>query len=125
MSDTGVELAHPFNKGFDRVHRCRTSEEVDMVFQGDLRFQVSEEKLAEAKADAMAITTESSDPSNGDTKESTETSNGESEYLTVYTTSYYVGLELGGADGMLSTHMRRNLLIRLMQLARNWTLPTL
>lgn len=112
MSDTGVELAHPFNKGFDRVHRCKTNEEVDMVFQGDLRFQVSEEKLEETKSDAMITTTEMSDPSNGEAKEFTETSNGESGYLTVYTTSFYVGLELGGADGRLTTHLRQSLLTR-------------
>ena len=119
MSDTGVELAHPFNKGFDRVHRCKNSDEVDMVFQGDLRFQISEEKSEEIKSEDTAMDTNTT--SNGNAKEATQTPNGETEQLTVYTTTYYVGLELGGADGMLSIHLRQISLTCIMQWAKNST----
>jgi poly(A) polymerase len=84
MSDTGVECAHPFNKGFERIHSCKTEEEVDLVFQGDVRFQISEEKAAELET---AIEAE-----NG--------TNGEPKPVLIYTASYYIGLELGETDGM-------------------------
>jgi poly(A) polymerase len=105
MSDTGVELAHPFNKGFDRVHRCKNNDEVDMVFQGDLRFQVFEENSEVSNSDDIVMATEMTTSSIGNATGSTETANGETGPITVYTTTYYVGLELGGADGMSSIQL--------------------
>jgi poly(A) polymerase len=85
MSDTGVELAHPFNKGFDRIHQCQTEEEVDMIFQGDLRFQVTAEKAAEAS---------STNGTNGDAN-----GNEAKGPFTIYTSTYYIGLEVGTTEG--------------------------
>jgi poly(A) polymerase len=85
MSDTGVDVAHPFNKGFDRVHLCKDEEEVSKVFQGELMFQISDEKLAEVLAEKSE---------NG--------AEGESESakpMIVYTTSYYIGLKLSNLGG--------------------------
>ena len=75
LSDAGVELAHPFNKGFDRVHRCATEEQADMVLQGSLEYLISE---AEA---------ENTTASQGDDEKSAEN-------IFIYTTTYYVGIEL-------------------------------
>jgi poly(A) polymerase len=75
--DTGVKLAHPFNKGFDRIHLCKTPEEIDQVFQGDLRFHLSEEEAC--KTDLP--------------KDSTD-----GPHL-IFTTTYYVGLQLENTDG--------------------------
>lgn len=74
-----IALAHPFNKGFDRVHECKTDEETDKAKNGSLDFQVKEE------------------PSE---KENTKSLNGNnasanaSKTSFVYTTTHYIGLEL-------------------------------
>jgi poly(A) polymerase len=89
MPDTGVEVAHPFNKGFDRMHLCKDDEEVNMVFQGELNFQISEEKLAEVQAaEGQAEKTE-----NGAEPASAKPT-------IVHTTSYYIGLKLSDLGGM-------------------------
>jgi poly(A) polymerase len=111
MSDTGVELAHPFNKGFDRVHQCSNEDEVDMVFQGDLRFQVYGEKLDQANtADDVNMVTETNGTPNGTPNDTTGAANGDGVQMTVYTTTYYVGLELGVADCMSSSPISKILL---------------
>jgi poly(A) polymerase len=86
MSDTGVKLSHPYIKGFERVHRCSTEEEIDMVFQGDLRFQVSEED--------QVASAESSDGTPAVANGTTTEANGSVKKLTIWTTTFYVGLEL-------------------------------
>jgi poly(A) polymerase len=85
MSDTGVDVAHPFNKGFDRIHVCKDEDEVNKVFQGELNFQISEEKLAEVQTDNTEIGAEESDSV---------------KPTIVYTTSYYIGLKLSNLGGM-------------------------
>jgi poly(A) polymerase len=103
MSGTGVQLAHPFNKGFDRVHKCSNEDEVDMVFQGDLRFHVCDEKSDAANTTAeVNATAEVNGTPNGTAGGTTGIANGGAEQLTVYTTTYYVGLELGVSDCMSS-----------------------
>lgn len=86
-----IELAHPFVKGFDRVHHCQTEEEVERIVNGDLQFQ------------ATAVVTESTDLLTAPKTEVTvgEAQNGVSEKPetngtphTVYTTTYYIGIEI-------------------------------
>ncbi|KAI9849101.1 MAG: polynucleotide adenylyltransferase [Sclerophora amabilis] len=96
-----IELAHPFNKGFDRVHQCRSEDEVDRIANGDMQFQSADVKTettdlkADPKHDAVA-------QGGGDNVEmSTGTENegtADTGVLTVYTTTYYIGIELV-ADG--------------------------
>jgi poly(A) polymerase len=76
--DTGVKVAHPYNKGFDRIHLCKSPEEIDQVFQGDLRCQLTEEE-----ASKVEIPKDSADGPR-----------------LIYTTTYYVGLQLEAADGL-------------------------
>ncbi|KAF2665291.1 Poly(A) polymerase [Microthyrium microscopicum] len=82
-SDTGVQLAHPFNKGFKRIHQCSTEEEVDKVFQGDLSFQVSKEEY-----EALENSADATD------KDADDTSSKNGGKTVLYTTTFYVGLEL-------------------------------
>ena len=92
-----VELAHPFIKGFDRVHQCRTEDEVEKITNGDLQFRSEDVKSftaglkSESKQDATTKdNTNGTDAPNGENgKEEAET-----KYHTVYTTTYYVGIEL-------------------------------
>lgn len=92
-----IQVARPFNKGFDRTHICRDEDEVDAVIGGDLGYQAANVKVettdavkdpkhiaaAEGGADGMAMP-------NGNGETST---NGEGEH-TFFTTTYYVGIEL-------------------------------
>lgn len=98
MSQAGVELAHPFNKGFDRVHHCKNEEEIDKVLQGSLEFQ------------ATNTTTETTDQANDAAHvaaaqgggegvkmpevKSEETASDGSKPVTIHTTTYYIGIEL-------------------------------
>ena len=75
MSDAGVEVAHPFNKGFDRVHRCNDEEEANIALQGSLQFQVAEPEVERV---------------NGSESDRRGSDNG----IIIYTTTYYVGIEL-------------------------------
>jgi len=98
-SQAGVELAHPFNKGFDRVHRCQNEEEIDMVLQGNLQFQAPEIKtettdVTNDPAHAAAAAQEGG----GDIEMpkpdgEVHTANGDGP-VTIYTTTYYMGIEL-------------------------------
>jgi poly(A) polymerase len=102
-----INIAHPFIKGFDRVHRCRTQEEIDAVIAGDLRYQATDvgtettdavndpahNAVAQGEGDKIAMADNKNEVS----------SNGES-VTTLHTTTYYIGLELnqrksfGGLD---------------------------
>lgn len=94
-----VELAHPFNKGFDRVHECLPGAQTDHVLQGGLNHQIKESETAEtyesvetqavAETDAEGIAVPAT---NGDGATETETaSDGKHK---IYTTTYYVGIDL-------------------------------
>ena len=96
QSQAGVKIAHPYTKGFDRVHRCRTDDEKDQILQGSLVYQAKE------------IKTETTDQAN-DIKQSVA-AQGSAENLempvangqdqeedgvsTIHTTTFYIGLEL-------------------------------
>ncbi|KAJ9667226.1 polynucleotide adenylyltransferase [Coniosporium apollinis] len=94
QSDTGVALVQPFNKGFDRIHHCKSKDEEDQVCQGKLDFQVDKtETTEEAKnikqnAAAEGEGTNSKIPS-GESPEVNEDGT-----TTIYTTTFYVGIEL-------------------------------
>lgn len=92
-----IEVARPFNKGFDRVHNCKDEHEIEAVLSGDLQYQAKDSKtettdtvkdpihtaVAEGGAEAMAMPTynDQADVSDGG-------------MTTLYTTTYYIGIEL-------------------------------
>ena len=100
-NESSIGIARPFKEGFSRVHHCDDETEVDAVIAGDLKYQakgVSTETTdavndpkhgAAASGDADAMTM-----SNGNGEHSTK--NGET--LTMYTTTYYVGIELSSGN---------------------------
>ncbi|TVY82499.1 Poly(A) polymerase pla1 [Lachnellula suecica] len=90
LEDHGsIALAHPFNKDFERVHKCQTEEEIEKA-KSNLEFQISE------------VPTETSDPAkqpNGedtvqDAPDNDETKPAAKDGTLVYTTTWYIGLEL-------------------------------
>jgi len=100
--DVHIEIAHPFNKGFERVHHIRNEEERDAVLNGSMKYQASDVKtettdminnplhVAAAQGGEENIA-----PSNGAEE---PIPNGK-EDSTLYTTTYYIGIEL--AEGNL------------------------
>ncbi|KZF24104.1 putative poly(A) polymerase pla1 [Xylona heveae TC161] len=92
-----IELAHPFNKGYDRVHHCSNEDEIDKVLSGNLQFQEKETQtestdlandprhIAAAQAGGSGL-----EPSVGNP----DAERDDSEKHVIYTTTYYVGIEL-------------------------------
>ena len=92
-----IAVARPFTKGFERVHHCKDEDEINAVLNGDLKHQATDVKTettdavkdpkhtaaAQGDADGMAMP-------NGDDGLVT---NGSHKH-TIYTTTYYVGLEI-------------------------------
>ncbi|RDL40424.1 Uncharacterized protein BP5553_00403 [Venustampulla echinocandica] len=87
-----IKLAHPFNKGFERIHKCHNEEEIEKA-KSNLEYQVKD------------IPTETTDPSppleptNEVVSEDAEVNggpntNGAEKPCMVYTTTWYIGLEL-------------------------------
>ncbi|KAI9810073.1 MAG: polynucleotide adenylyltransferase [Pycnora praestabilis] len=96
-----IDLAHPFNKGFDRVHLCHNEEEVEKVLHGDLEYQMKDIKTettdstndpkhdaaAQGGADKMEVAKNSEVQQNG------------KESVMIHTTTYYVGIEIAQIGG--------------------------
>lgn len=96
QSQAGVEIAHPYNKGFDRQHQVRSIEEREKVLQGSLEFQAKDtetETTDQAKSAVQAAAAEGSE-----NMKMPETTNGTTEdaegLQTLYTTTFYIGIEL-------------------------------
>ena len=92
-----VELAHPFNKGFDRVHECLPGAQTDTVLQGGLDYQVKESETTETAGDVQTQAAAQTDAEGM----SVPVANGENATETasdgkhrIYTTTYYVGIDL-------------------------------
>ncbi|KAG9236650.1 Poly(A) polymeras-like protein [Amylocarpus encephaloides] len=77
LEDHGsIAIAHPFNKGFERKHKCHSEEEVEKA-KSCLHHQVKDASTAGESIQ------------NGDEKP-----NGTENRTTVYTSTWYIGLEL-------------------------------
>ena len=105
-----IQLARPFNKGFDRVHHCRDEDEIEAVISGELKYQ--------AKGIKTETTDNIKDPkhtaaSEGGGDDMTmrvggiETSINGEDMHTIYTTTYYIGIELAQGRRTVSwvTHL--------------------
>lgn len=76
-----IHLAHPFNKGFERYHSCKSAAEVEAVRSGSLKYQIPE--MPAVPADEQIVS--ASEHVNGNT---------EDKPTIMYTTTYYIGLEM-------------------------------
>lgn len=87
-----IALAHPFNKGFTRVHRCRTEEEVDQVKAGSLKFHARDIATA-TTGHGLTLKPVAKDEAAGETKIE------EDERISfIYTATHYIGLELDPSE---------------------------
>jgi poly(A) polymerase len=106
--DEHIEVAHPFTKGFDRIHKVRNEAERDVVLNGSLQYQAEDTQtettdgVKDIKHMTAAQAGENNIPLITDIKQ--EEPNG-TEYTTVYSTTYYVGIDLvKGISHDLSHH---------------------
>jgi poly(A) polymerase len=92
-----IEVAHPFNKGFERVHTCPTPEAIDAIQVGSLEYQIKDSKTEttdetnDAKH-AAAAQNAAEDVALPEVRQTME-QNGDANSI-VYTTTYYVGIDL-------------------------------
>jgi poly(A) polymerase len=88
---SSIALAHPFNKGFERVHTCHNDEEIEKAKSGSLEFQIKDipTEATDAAHDLGVGAIVKDETTNGDKK----IEEGEN-ITTVYTTTHYIGLEL-------------------------------
>lgn len=108
-----IAMARPFTKGFERVHHCEDETEIDAVLNGDLKYQAPDTKTettddvkdpkqiaaAQGGAEGMAMPEGDSEPAtNGNAKQ------------TIYTTTYYVGLEIAQGEYPCLSHDTANVL---------------
>lgn len=106
--DIHIEIAHPFNKGFERVHHVRNQEERDAVLNGSMKYQASDVKTetTDVANDALHMAAaqdggENVAPSNG----ASETPLNGTNESTLYTTTYYIGIELAEGNLFLSNFL--------------------
>jgi poly(A) polymerase len=84
-----VALAHPFNKGFTRAHRCRTDAEIEEVKKGSLQYQAKDIATAPTGHGLKIQGATKEVAVNGDEKVTED-----GQVTMVYTTTNYIGLEL-------------------------------
>jgi poly(A) polymerase len=79
-----IELARPFTKGYERVHKPHNAAEAEEVKKGAVKYQVEETKTTETIAPQLAV-------DNADAKPEAHAPN---EPESIYTTTFYVGIDL-------------------------------
>ena len=108
-SHPSIALAHPFNKTFGRVHRCRTNAEVEKAKSGSIGCLYTEKPIEATNpkngtnGGTAAVEGEGLDGGNdsGDGAPVAtvrdvdgEKANGDESFTFIYTTTSYIGLEL-------------------------------
>ncbi len=84
-----IALAHPFNKGFARVHRCQNEAEVEKAKGGSLEHQAKDIATATTGHGLAVGASSKADLVNAEQKADTD-----AHVTMVYTTTHYIGLEL-------------------------------
>lgn len=107
QSQPNVNIAHPYTKGFDRVHKVNNEDEKDEVLQGSIKFQTAEVKTTEEANNIKQLTAAQGD-SDGlkmpTDREEQEAKDGPSS---VFTTTFYVGIELKPGSYFQSTSIAK------------------
>ncbi|WEW54776.1 polynucleotide adenylyltransferase [Emydomyces testavorans] len=94
---SSIEIAHPFPKGFERVHSCKDEKAIEAAKSGSTQFQAKGTKTATTDetnglAHVAAIGDESSALHIPDCTQVEQTEQAINH--AIYTTTYYIGLEL-------------------------------
>ncbi|ERF72549.1 hypothetical protein EPUS_02831 [Endocarpon pusillum Z07020] len=92
-----IELARPFIKGYERVHKVKSDAEADEVKKGSVKHQVLETKTTDETHEPARVVAAETGTVVGDAKNAHAETNGNNEVQTIYTTTFYVGIELTAA----------------------------
>ena len=86
-----IALACPFNKGFERQHKCHTDEEIEKA-KSCLEFQVKD--TPSETTDAKQHQTNGGENGKAELDDGDQEANGSQKVTTVFTSTWYIGLEL-------------------------------
>ena len=95
-----IALAHPFNKGYSRVHRCQNEAEVEKAKGGSLEHQAKDIATA-TTGHGLAVGSSKADLGTAEQKLDTD-----ANVTMVYTTTHYIGLELHPGTYLLCPPLR-------------------
>lgn len=88
----GIILAHPFNSSFDKIHYCTTDDEAAQVATGEMIKHLRTESTDLQKSALAAV-----DGAEGSEDVSLPTRTN----ITVYTSTFYIGLNISSKDGKI------------------------
>ena len=99
VQQPNISIARPFNKGFDRIHQCKGTVEIGNALHGRMDHVIKDSKSVkeEMANDATHMAAAAGDAENGNLEmpqSNGEATNNSSGVATIYTTTYYIGLEL-------------------------------
>lgn len=105
-----IQLARPFNKGYERKHKCKSNlEEWNEILDGSLEYAVQDDDSAdEAKAEVKtesvsSVNIKEEGGTNGVAKPEAEDANASKA---IYTSTHYIGLELREGKSACCPNMR-------------------
>jgi poly(A) polymerase len=91
-----IELARPFIRGYERVHKVKTDAEAEEAKKGSVKYQVQQTKTTDETNDPTRVAAAETGSVVGAAKEAQAQINGTIEQ-NIYTTTFYVGIELTAA----------------------------
>jgi poly(A) polymerase len=89
----GITLAHPYNSSFDKVHYCTTDDEAAQVATGEMI------RHLRAESTNLQKTALAGESRNGSTDNDVSTPLTPKPNITVYTSTFYIGLNISLKDG--------------------------
>ncbi|KAJ4419333.1 polynucleotide adenylyltransferase [Gnomoniopsis sp. IMI 355080] len=98
-----IQLARPFNKGYERKHKCSHNyDEWSKILDGSLEYMVKDEDSADEVKTESATGIAKVEPKNEDGTDGTDAKNADEKMETedekadkhVYTSTHYIGIEL-------------------------------
>jgi poly(A) polymerase len=89
-----IELARPFTKGYERVHKTNTTAEAEEVKKGSVKYQVEETKTIETTNPQLAVDNAENGAIIPEVKDAKPEAHAPNEPETIYTTTFYVGIDL-------------------------------
>jgi poly(A) polymerase len=89
-----IEIAHPFPKGFERIHLCKTDKEIELVKNGSTLYQEKGTKTetTDQTKDPTHVAAAQNEIDNINIPAAYQQNGDDGHKL--YTTTYYIGLEL-------------------------------
>lgn len=125
-SQANVEVACPYVKGFTRIHRCKNEDEVDHVKQGSVEYQIHDvdATTTELGKDARQQAAAQGDGQGMDVvqPESKDQVNSSEWPVEIYTTTYYIGIEL--SKGKYNTHLSQHPLTQFRRQTTRYLVPS-